>query len=237
MPWPPCQSGGNPPGASKPGPPLRLAAEGSHSDSRPKARLCPPQPFFPSVSPGGREVRTEKETGSGRALCSGALAPQDLGLLSTESAQGWCWLPGSPEDQTTGRAPSLGCPPTRSWVIITEWEGGPHRLRALLCQQPPPSSSLKGVKPRLLGNSSQPKGRGHAAQPGNAVTHSSPVFRCHTCEWPLTTRTCPGPWRKGYRPHREVAPRQCWPDSAGQTVLGWGFHDPRERQDKSLASA
>lgn len=39
------------------------------------------------------------------ALCSRALAPRDLGLLSTESAQEWCWFPGSPEDQTTGRAP------------------------------------------------------------------------------------------------------------------------------------
>lgn len=94
-----------------------------------------------------------------------------------------------------------------------------------------------GANPIFLETRSQPKGRGHAAQPGKAVTHSSPVFQCHTCEWPLSTRICQGPWRKGYRANRKVVlarPRLIpWPP---QSVLGWGFHD-WERQDKSLASA
>lgn len=116
--------------------PLGLEAQGP---------AVPSAALLPSVSPAGREVRTEKETGSGRALCSRALAPGDLGLLSTESAQGCCWFPGSPEDQTTGRAPPSHLPGLPAYKIL-----GYYYYRVGERPPPPQGSSLSVATPLIF---------------------------------------------------------------------------------------
>lgn len=165
------------------------ASLGSPCSSQPKADTPAQDPALPSAAPtpsvppaakwgkyvpGPRGLRAEERTGSE------GTRSRELGLLSTERAQNSSGFSGA-----WGPDSRPGLPP---WAVRFPWSGRvapcPRPLKTLLGQRPPPSSLKGGNAPISLEMRSQPKGRGHAVQPGKAVTHSIPLpparFSCHT---------------------------------------------------------
>ena len=155
------------------------------------AQLCPQQLLLPSVPPALKWVSPSQppreRTGSVRAPRNQGAQPQDLGLLSTERAQvgaGFRELGALPGPCTT-----------------VEREGGPL---------PPQDSSLSaatlsswgmgrgGGAPISLETQSQPKGRGHAVQPGEAVTHATPPPQ-PTSDVTLVRGPCPSRLAEDHR--------------------------------------
>ena len=154
----PANQPGSLPGAGEPGQPLWFTAKGRHSHpwpAVPSAAL--PALRFSSPAPRGEDRGEEWTPG-----------PRDSGLLGTREPKDSAGFRGAPRPHACiPGAPSLGCLPPRSWALM------PSTLSGLLfVSSHPPFLPGGGDAPVSLETQPQPKGRGHAAQPGKAVTHS-----------------------------------------------------------------
>lgn len=140
-------------------------------------------------------------------------------------------------------APSIGCLPPWSWVVITEWEGSPPTLSGLLFVSSHPLPPWRRGCPHLLGNTVTAKGQRPCSPAWKSRDSLHPSFSLARFPMSHMNGCCPrglavGHRGRGSRAKRKVDPGQCWPDPVLppgplghpgplQMELGWVFCDSK----------